>query len=262
MTRPKRAAGPLAGLLWLGLLVGCTRAEVALDPDLAPLPTLEEVDDRFARHVVGGDLRQRALYDTDSAVKGAAEPLVTIVEYSDFQCPFCGRFAATLDELVVTYPDDVRIVFMQFPLPMHPKAEGAAKAAIAAGEQRRFWAMHDRLFRYSASLDRPTLIEHARELGLDVAAFEAAMDAPETEKRLQLEKTVGARLGVRGTPAFFINGLGHTGAVEPDVLHKVVEQERANAKDLVEAGVPRRELYAHIMRAARPAGAPAPSGAR
>jgi len=250
------------GLLWAALLAGCTSTEAPLDPSLAPLPTLEEVDDRFARHIVGPDMRQRALYEADSPVKGAAEPLVTIVEYSDFQCPFCGRFAATLDELLVAYPDDVRIVFMQFPLPMHPKAEGAAKAAIAAGQQRRFWAMHDRLFRSSAQLDRETLVRHARELGLDVPAFEAAMDSPETEKRLLLEKTVGARLGVRGTPAFFINGLGHTGAVEPDALYKVIEQERANAKELIEAGVPRRELYAHIMRAARPAGAPAPFPAR
>src|SRR5690606_4762791 len=134
------------GLLWAALVAGCTSTEAPLDPSLAPLPTLEEVDDRFARHIVGPDMRQRALYEADSPVKGAAEPLVTIVEYRDFQCQFCGRFAATLDELLVAYPDDVRIVFMQFPLPMHPKAEGAAKAAIAAGQQRRFWAMHDRLF--------------------------------------------------------------------------------------------------------------------
>jgi len=201
-------------------------------------------------------LRQRALYEPSSAMKGAAEPLVTIVEYSDFQCPFCGRFADTLDELVAAYPEDVRIVFMQFPLPMHIHAKAAAKAAIAAQAQGKFWAMHDRLFDYSGKLGPEALEEHARAVGLEMAAFQAAMEAQETEDRLLLEKTVGARMGVRGTPHFFVNGISFSGAVDPAKLQEIIDRERTHAQSLMAAGVPRREIYARIMRAARPAGAP------
>lgn len=246
------------GLASVLLAVGC-KSETHPDPVLPALPGVEDVDDAFVDRVVDAGSRQRVLFEPSAAMKGAAEPLVTIVEYSDFQCPFCGRFAATLDELIDAYPNDVRLVFMQFPLPMHRNARGAAQAAVAAHAQQRFWAMHDRLFEYSANLSEAALIEHAKAVGLDVPAFTAAMASEETADRLLLEKTVGARLGVRGTPAFFVNGLSYSGAMDPVALQELVERERGHAQKLVEAGVPRPEVYARIMRAARPAGAPTPS---
>ncbi len=245
----------LETLLMAAVLVGaCGRAGPEPDPTYdGPFVTMEDVDDSLAAHVTGD--RSRATYGPGDAIKGAAQPTVTIVEWSDFQCPFCGQFAETLDELSKAYPDDVRIVFKQFPLPMHPDAALGAKAAIAAQQQGRFWAMHDLLFRNRQKMKRENLLGYAAELGLDVAKFEADLDAPATEERLEREKMEGRRLGVRGTPTFFINGLPQSGAIDPAKLRDIVEKERAVARALISAGAEPHAVYAHIMRAAMPGGA-------
>jgi protein-disulfide isomerase len=245
-------------LLLFGLLLsGACKGDVAPDPVYdGPLVTMEDVDDRFAEQVAAGPSRVRVPYKKEDAIRGAAVPLVTIVEFSDFQCPFCGQFANTLHELERTYPDDVRIVFKQFPLPMHPDAPLAAMAAIAAQQQGKFWAMHDTMFKHRTALKREGLLEHAKDVGLDVEAFEAALDDPATKHRLDLETMLGRQLGVRGTPSFFINGRFHSGAMDPAALGQLVEEERAFAKGLIDAGAKREEVYAHLMRAAPPPGAP------
>lgn len=235
------------------LLLGCGGAKKEKDPEYTGrLVTMEDVDDSLAQLVEGE--RVRVTYGPDDAIMGAEKPTVTIVEFSDFQCPFCGKFAQTLEELAKAYPQDVRVVFKQFPLPMHPDAELGAKAAIAAGEQGYFWAMHDRLFAHRHEMKRDDLIGHAKELGLDVAKFEADLDSDATAERLEREKREGRRLGVRGTPAFFVNGRSMAGAVDGAALEALVEEERELAKKLMEAGAAREELYAHISRAAMPAG--------
>jgi protein-disulfide isomerase len=238
------------------LLLGACKGDVAPDPVYeGPLVTMEDVDDRFAEQVAAGPARVRVPYKQDDAYRGAAEPLVTIVEFSDFQCPFCGQFADTLHELERSYPEDVRVVFKQFPLPMHPDAPLAAMAAIAAQQQGKFWAMHDIMFKNRTALKRDALLGHAKKIGLDVAAFEAALDDPETKHRLELEQMLGRQLGVRGTPSFFINGRFHSGALDPAALGEIVEEERAFAKTLIEAGAERPAVYAHMMRAAAVPGA-------
>ncbi len=244
----------LASLL---LVVAACKADVSPDPVYeGTLVTMEDVDDGFADYVAKGPPRVRVPYKQEDAYRGAAEPLVTIVEFSDFQCPFCGQFAQTLHELERSYPDDVRVVFKQFPLPMHPDAPLAAMAAIAAQQQGKFWAMHDHMFKNRTALKRDDLVRHAKDLGLDVEAFEAALDDPATKHRLDLEMMLGRQLGVRGTPSFFLNGRFHSGAMDPAMLGEIVEEERAFAKGLVDAGAERKAVYAHLMRAAPPPGAP------
>lgn len=230
-------------------LAACKAIEPAeADPQLAPLPGPDAVDSTLTRMVEGE--RFAAIVPPEAPSKGAAEPLVTIVEYSDFECPFCGAFATTLDELVAAYPDDVRIVFQQFPLAMHPGAEPAARAAIAAQAQGRFWAMHDRLFaeRHANGTDR--LVEIAVELGLDPDKFRADLESEATAARVKAEQDKGREIGVRSTPNFFINGRRVEGALKPDALRQLVDLERAQAQQLVDAGSKRSDVYARYMRAA------------
>lgn len=240
--------------------VGCKNTKSEDDPKYAAAPvTMEDVDDTHAALVKAGVDRVRVPYKAEDAIRGASEPLVTIVEFSDFQCPFCGQFARTLHELERSYPEDVRLVFKQFPLPMHPNAALAAKAAIAAGAQGKFWAMHDHMFKNRAALSRDDLVGHADDLGLDVKAFEAALDDPATARRLELEQGLGKQLGVRGTPAFFVNGRKFGGAMDPGDLSALIEEERAFAQTIVDAGAERKSVYAHLMRAARVPGTLAPT---
>lgn len=237
-------------------LTACKKDGGEADPTFEKaLPTMEDVDDAHAELARGAGDRVRATYKSTDAIRGAAEPLVTIVEYSDFQCPFCGTFAATVHELESVYPEDLRVVFHQFPMPMHPQAPMAAKAAIAAQAQGKFWAMHDWMFAHRSTLSRDDLFGAAADLGLDTAKFEADLDSEDTAKRLELEQTLGRRLGVRGTPSFFVNGRRFSGAMDAEALGKIIDEERTFANALIEAGVPRSEVYARIMRAAKVAGA-------
>src|SRR6185312_10750016 len=113
----------------------------------------------------------------DAPVKGPASAPVTVVAFSDFQCPFCSRAVPTIHQLETEYGGKVKIVFKQFPLPFHDKAHLAAEAALAAHEQGKFWQMHDKLFANQQALDRPSLEKYAQELGLDMAKFRAALDS-------------------------------------------------------------------------------------
>ncbi|MCR9163429.1 MAG: DsbA family protein [Nannocystaceae bacterium] len=238
------------------LLTACKKQGSDPDPTYdKALPTMEDVDDAHQELARGDGDRVRATYKSTDAIRGAAEPLVTIVEYSDFQCPFCGTFANTVHELEKVYPDDLRVVFHQYPMPMHPQAPLAAKAAIAAQQQGKFWAMHDWMFANRSSLSRADLLAAAGDLGLDTAKFEADLDSEETQARLEFETTLGRRLGVRGTPSFFVNGKRYSGAMDAEALGKIIDEERAFAKTLIDAGVPRTEVFARIMRAAKVAGA-------
>jgi protein-disulfide isomerase len=247
----------IAGL-GLGLcagLVGCKGGQGEADPTYEALPTAKDVDDSLADSIRGQ--RRAATYDAGKdGVRGAAEPLVTIVEFSDFQCPFCGQAAQVLDEALQVYPDDVRLVFKHFPLKMHPNAELGARAAVAAGRQGRFWAMHDRLFRDRTAMSEDDVRTHAEAIGLDVDKFEADLASPEVAAQVQADQALGRELGVRGTPALFINGVFVGGAPKPDMLRQLIERERTAAERLIKAGSGRDEIYARIMRRAGAASAP------
>jgi protein-disulfide isomerase len=156
---------------------------------------------------------------------------VTIVEFSDFQCPFCARAVPTLQELVRQYPKGVRWIFKNFPLDFHPESLLAHKAALAAGEQGRFWEMHDLIFGNQGSIKREDLLGRARQLGLDMNRFVADLDGDRFTAELNRDKAEAARLGVTGTPTFFINGKRMVGAWPLAEYKNLVETELSPARN-------------------------------
>lgn len=143
----------------------------------------------------------------DSAVRGPKSAPVTIVMFSDFQCPFCAQSAPVVEQVLAAYPNDVNFVMKQFPLrQIHPNADPAARAAIAAGKQGKFWEMHDELYKNSRNLTPETIKGIAEKLGLDMKKFEADQSSDEVKKQVEEEMALGAKSDVRGTPSFFVNG--------------------------------------------------------
>lgn len=141
-----------------------------------------------------------------SPSKGLADAPVTVVEFADFECPYCGKMARSLATTFAEVKDHAAFVFKFFPLPGHPHGEIAARAAIAAMKQDKFWPMHDQLFAHQDRLDRSDLEGYARAIGLDMTRFQADFDSAETQERIARDRKLGDALGVRGTPTLFING--------------------------------------------------------
>lgn len=139
-------------------------------------------------------------------VRGNANARVTIVEFSDFQCPFCAEAAGQVKELISQYPKDVKLVFKQFPLETHSQATIAAEAALAAQAQGKFWEMHDKLYANFRQLSRVRILAWAKELGLDVPRFTADLDSHKFASRVSAEEKEGEIAGVEGTPTFYIDG--------------------------------------------------------
>jgi len=139
--------------------------------------------------------------------RGRATAPVTIYEISDFQCPFCAQSTGLLDQVLAAYPKDLRFVYKQFPLEqIHQNAMNAAKASGAAGNQGKFWEMHDELFKISRNLAMDEIRKKAEEIGLDMKKFDADMVSPETEKVVRADLDLGRTVDVQGTPTMFING--------------------------------------------------------
>jgi len=174
-------------------------------------------------------LRADLRVPTGAPARGPETAPITIVEFSDFQCPYCVRAQPTLRRLRETYGDKLRFVFLDFPLEIHPQAPKAHEAAACASDQGKFWPMYDRLFASGGKLDVADLKTYAGELGLDGAAFgtclESGRHAPATEAALQ----EGQRHGVTGTPAFFINGRLLVGAQPFEAFAQVIDDELSRA---------------------------------
>ena len=142
-----------------------------------------------------------------SPIKGPEAAPVTVVEFSDYQCPFCARSEPLINDILKAYPTQVRFVYKHLPLvSIHQLAMGAAQAAVAAQQQGKFWEMHDLLFANQRALQPEKLKEYAKQLGLDVAKFEADMTSPETKSIIQDDMRLSQAVGVRGTPTIFVNG--------------------------------------------------------
>jgi protein-disulfide isomerase len=142
-----------------------------------------------------------------SAVRGPKDAPVTITMFSDFQCPFCAQSAPIVDEVLKAYPNDVNFVMKQFPLrSIHPNADPAARAAIAAGRQGKFWEMHDELYKNGRNLTPETIKGIGEKIGLDMKKFEADQNSDDVKKQVEEELALGAKTDVRGTPSFFVNG--------------------------------------------------------
>jgi protein-disulfide isomerase len=149
---------------------------------------------------------QAAIAANTAPAFGPENAKVKIVEFSDFQCPFCSRAAETVHKIREKYSDKVRFVFRQFPLPMHAQAHGAAEAALAANAQGKFWEYHDLLFKNQQSLDRASLENHAKEAGLNVAQFKKALDDKKLGEQVDSDMKLGEQVQVQGTPTMFVNG--------------------------------------------------------
>jgi predicted DsbA family dithiol-disulfide isomerase len=157
--------------------------------------------------------------------RGPENAPVTIVEFSDFECPFCGALFPTIKALEKNYPDTVRVVYRQFPLTnIHPYAMKAAEASLCAHEQGRFWQMHDSLFGFQQDLSVPSLTLRAMEIGLDLEAFGACLDSGRQAARIKQDMADGAKAGVTGTPTLFVNGRVLLGN-QPAELRALIEDE-------------------------------------
>ncbi len=165
----------------------------------------------------------------EGAARGPKDAAVTIVEFSDFQCPYCVRAAPIVKKLHELYGDRVRFVFRDMPLPMHPLAPKAAESAACAADQGKFWEMHDRLFAASGKLEVAELKAYAGELGLDRAAFDSCLDSGKNEPRWKAGKAAAEGYGISGTPAFFINGRLIPGARPIEVFAEIIDDELARA---------------------------------
>lgn len=160
-----------------------------------------------------------------SPAKGPAGAPVTLIEFSDFECPFCSRVVPAVDQVVATYGDQVRVVFRQFPLNIHPRAPKAAEASLCAADQGKFWEMHDALFAAQRDLAIEQLKAKAAGLGLDAAQFDSCLDSGKHAAKVAADMADGQRAGVSGTPAIFVNGRFINGAVPFETLAKVIDDE-------------------------------------
>ena len=161
---------------------------------------------------------------------GPASAPVTIVEFSDFQCPFCGRAEPALKQVHDKYGDKVRLVYMDFPLGIHDHAIDAASAGRCAGEQDKFWQFHDTMFSDQKKLTPTDLKDDAKKLGLDTAKFNECFDKGKYKSAIEADMAQGRELGVDGTPAFFINGRPMTGAQPFEKFQSTIDEELAASK--------------------------------
>ena len=206
---------------------------------------LQDQQTDAARTALIADLRKsgpelRVLFDSprheievskDDPSLGPASAPVTLVEFSDFQCPFCQRVSPTLKQVKETYGDKVRVVWKDFPLTqIHPQAFKASEAAHCAADQGKFWEFHDRLFANQQALQPTDLKKHAADMGLDAAAFATCLDSSKYGERVRDGVAAGSRLGVNSTPTIYINGRVLSGAQPYEAFVAIIDEELSRAK--------------------------------
>ena len=171
----------------------------------------------------------RVPVSTEDHTQGSKDAPLTLVEYGDYECPFCGRAYSVIKRLQEVFKDDLLLIFRNFPLAIaHPNSMNAARAAEAAGLQQKFWEMHDLLFEHQDNLEPDDLLEYASTLNLDLEKFTQDMTLPEIEEKIAQDLYGGARSGVNGTPTFFINGFRFDGEWSyPSLLTALTAARRA-----------------------------------
>ncbi len=178
-----------------------------------------------------------------SPMRGDPQAPITVVSFADFQCPYCVRGAATLEALREEYGEKVRVVFKHFPLSFHSHAFLAARAAEAAKAQGKFWEFHDALFGTGARFDEDDLDQIAKDIGLNMKKFEAAMSDPDLDRAVAADQALATELGVTGTPAFFVNGRPLEGA-QPELEFRLLfEEELERAATATAKGTAKADLY-------------------
>lgn len=165
----------------------------------------------------------------DSPFTGGADAKVEVVEFSDFQCPFCSKGATIMNELKKKYGSKIKIVFKNFPLPFHNHAKKAAEAALCVHEQdkKKFWAMHDAMFADQTKLDRAGLVASAKKLKVKMDQFTKCLDSEKYAAKVAATTEEGKGIGVKSTPTFFVNGKMINGAHPVDVFSELIDQELA-----------------------------------
>ncbi len=192
-------------------------------------------------------------------VFGPTDALVTIVEFSDFECPFCSRVVPTIKKIESDYGNKVRVVWRNNPLPFHSNAMPAAKLAVEAfkqGGSKKFWQIHDLLFNNQRALGRADLEKYAGQAGLDMGKVRAALDGNAHTASIQADQEVATKLDARGTPGFFINGRKLMGAQPFEEFKKVIDEEIKIAEALTKKGTSRKQVYAALMKDAKEAATP------
>ena len=174
--------------------------------------------------------RTTVALDADDPVFGPSSASVEIIEFSDFQCPFCQRLTDTLEQLKAEYGNAIRLVFKDYPLPNHAQAFKAAEAGNCANQQGKFWELHDTMFSRQSELEVDDLKRHAGELGMNQAAFDACLDSGRFAEQVNADLMAGQQYGVSSTPTVFINGRAVMGAAPFDVFDEIVREELARAR--------------------------------
>ncbi|MFO7563947.1 MAG: thioredoxin domain-containing protein [Enhygromyxa sp.] len=251
----------IGSFIAVGLLFGLVSTACIEPPNKKPgagadqaggeIVTMDQVDDSMNSKITGD--RYQITYEATDLWKGAPNgALVTIVEYSDFQCPYCVRLTDSLKTIAEEYPEDVRVVFKHFPLPMHKQAKPASEAVLAANAQGKGWEMHDIVFENNRKLSDEDLIRYAEQIGVpDIARFKSDLENHTYAARVEADTKQGQQFGVGSTPSFFINGVPHRGAKNPEQLKQLVEEEKKFAQSLIDAGAKREEVYARILKGAK-----------
>lgn len=225
---------------WVVLLMGCGASSAPPRSALSPWAERPDVP-RVAVPVEGAPGR------------GAETPLVTMVVFSDFECPHCGRALPALEGILDAHPDDVRLHFRHLPLPFHEHAALAAEAAteaLAQGGEPAFWQYHDALF--DGGLREEELLSRAARLGLDAERLRIALRGRVHRSAVESDLALADRLGVDGTPTLFVNGRPLQGVPPGPELAAIVQEELDLAREALARGVDRASLYQAVLREARP----------
>lgn len=212
-------ASLMGSAMYLGDKLDAVRLKLSDIGAVADRPARGEEEDEAPAKV---DMAK--LVEDNDPQRGPKEAKVTIVEFSDYQCPFCERFyQQTLPELLKDYGDKVRFAFKDFPLPMHPEAQKAHEAAHCAGDQGKYWEMHDVLFENRSSLSVEALKRYARNIGLSATKFDSCLESGKHEKTVKDDIRAARSVGVNGTPTFFINGERLVGAQPAEAFREKID---------------------------------------
>jgi protein-disulfide isomerase len=191
---------------------------------------IKQLREKYGVKVLLEPPRVQVSVDDDAAKGGPESAPVTIVEFSDYQCPFCSRAEVVVDEVMKKYGDKVRLVYRDYPLSFHQNAETASMASECAEEQGKFWEMHKAMFGNQQKLAAGDLVETAGNIGLDKDAFKACLDSGKFRTEVQKDFQDGQKYGVTGTPTFFINGIMIVGARGVDSFSEIIDRELARKK--------------------------------
>lgn len=211
----------LVGMLLSGKSIGGSAALAANNPSVVQPTTIPSADPNTPP---AGPVK--AVDEKTDHIRGNKSAKVTLIEYSDFECPFCVRHVASLEQALKDYPNDVRLVYRHFPLSFHPEAQKAAEASECAGQQGKFWEMHDEIFKANTAglMSVAKWKEIAKTLKLDSGKFDKCLDSGETAATIAQQLQEGSTAGVGGTPGTFVNGQLVEGAVPYATLKSIIDQ--------------------------------------